>query len=42
MTRKTIVSYLSTLEMAIFLVSEKTGKECIYKNIRRHDLVKYI
>ncbi len=40
-TRKTAVSYLSALEKAGFLVSEKIGKERIYKNKRLFDLVKY-
>jgi len=40
-TRKTAVSYLSALEEAGFLVSEKIGKERIYKNKRLFDLVKY-
>ena len=40
-TRKTAVSYLSALEKAGFLVSEKIGKERIYKNKRLYDLVKY-
>jgi Fic family protein len=40
-TRKTAVSYLSALEKAGFLVSEKIGKERIYKNKRLDDLVKY-
>lgn len=40
-TRKTAVSYLSALEEAGFLVSEKIGKERIYKNNRLYDLVKY-
>jgi Fic family protein len=40
-TRKTAVSYLSALEMAGFLVSEKIGKERIYKNKRLYDLVKF-
>jgi len=39
-TRKTAVSYLSALETAGFLVSEKIGKERIYKNRRLYDLVK--
>lgn len=40
-TRKTAVSYLSSLEKAEFLVSEKIGKERIYKNKRLYDLVKF-
>ena len=40
-TRKTAVSYLSALEEAGLLVSEKIGKERIYKNKRLFDLVKY-
>ena len=40
-TRKTAVSYLSALEEAGFLVSEKIGKERIYKNKRLYDLVEF-
>lgn len=39
-TRKTAVSYLSLLEKEGFLVSEKIGKERIYKNKRLYDLAK--
>ncbi len=40
-TRKTAVSYLSSLEKEGFLNSEKIGKERIYQNKRLYDLVKY-
>jgi hypothetical protein len=40
-TRKTAANYLSSLEKAGFLVSEKIGKVRIYQNKRLYDLVKY-
>lgn len=40
-SRKTAVNYLTALENAGFLVSEKLGKERIYQNKRLYDLVKY-
>jgi len=40
-TRKTAANYLSSLEKEGFLVSEKIGKERIYKNKRLYDIVKY-
>jgi len=40
-TRKTASNYLSTLEKAGFLVSDKIGKERIYQNKRLYDLVKH-
>jgi Fic family protein len=39
-TRKTAVKYLSALEKEGFLVSEKIGRERIYRNKRLYDLVK--
>lgn len=39
-TRKTAVSYLTSLENEGFLISEKVGKERIYQNKRLYDLVK--
>ncbi len=39
-TRKTAVSYLSSLEKAGFLTSQKIGKERIYQNRRLYDLIK--
>ena len=39
-TRKTAVSYLTSLEKEGFLTSEKIGKERIYQNKRLYDLVK--
>lgn len=39
-TRKTAVSYLSSLEDEGFLTSEKIGKERIYQNKRLYNLVK--
>jgi len=39
-TRKTASNYLSTLEQAGFLSSEKLGREKIYKNIRLFELIK--
>ena len=39
-TRKTASNYLSTLETAGFLSSEKLGREKIYKNIRLFQLIK--
>lgn len=41
-TRKTAVSYLSSLEKEGFLYSEKIGKERIYQNKRLYDLVKFV
>nr|WP_279512884.1 Fic/DOC family N-terminal domain-containing protein [Halanaerobium saccharolyticum] len=41
-TRKTASNYLSTLEKAGFLSSEKLGREKIYKNIRLFKLIKNI
>lgn len=41
-TRKTASNYLSTLEKAGFLSSEKLGREKIYKNIRLFELIKKI
>lgn len=40
-TRKTAAHYLSSLEKAGFLISEKIGKERIYQNKRLYDLVKH-
>ena len=40
-TRKTAVSYLSSLEKEGFLTSEKIGRQRIYQNKRLYDLVKY-
>lgn len=41
-TRKTASNYLSKLEKAGFLSSEKLGREKIYKNIRLFELIKNI
>lgn len=41
-TRKTASNYLSSLEKAGFLSSEKLGREKIYKNIRLFELIKNI
>jgi Fic family protein len=40
-TRKTAVSYLTSLEKEGFLISERIGQERIYQNKRLFDLVKY-